>query len=56
MATNVYYKGTLISIEDWDYETSRPVDKPVEKKKVSKKEPDEVIVELPPEVQPVTEE
>lgn len=50
MTKNVYYEGKLIPVKDWDYETKRP------KAKVSKKEPVEVIVELPLEVQPVTEE
>ena len=50
MAKNVYYEGKLIPAKDWDYDKNKP------KAKVSKKEPVEVIVELPPEVQPVTEE
>lgn len=50
MAKNVYYEGKLIPVKDWDYDNNRP------KEKVSKKEPVEAIVELPPEVQPVTEE
>lgn len=51
MAKNVYYQGKLIPVKDWDYETKRP-----KVKEVKKKEPVEVIVELPLEVQPVTEE
>lgn len=50
MAKNVYYEGKLIPVKDWDYEKKKP------KAKVSKKEPVEAIVELPLEVQPVTEE
>lgn len=50
MAKNVYYQGKLIPVKDWDYDNNRP------KEKVSKKEPVEAIVELPLEVQPVTEE
>lgn len=51
MAKNVYHEGKLIPAKDWDYELKRP-----KAKEVKKKEPVEVIVELPPEVQPVTEE
>lgn len=47
---NVYYQGKLIPVKDWDYDTKKP------KAKVSKKEPVEVIVELPPEVQPSLED
>jgi len=47
---NVYYQGNLIPVKDWDFDTKKP------KVKVSKKEPVEVSVELPQEVQPVTEE
>jgi hypothetical protein len=46
----VYYNGELIPQKDWDYDKKRP------KAKISKKEPVEAIVELPLEVQPVTEE
>jgi len=54
MAKNVYYDGKLIPVKDWDYVTKRP-----KVKEVKKKEPEvieEVSVELPQEVQPVTEE
>lgn len=47
---NVYYDGKLIPVKDWDFDKKKP------KAKLSKKETVEVIVELPQEVQPVTEE
>ena len=51
MIKNVYYDGKLIPAKDWDYDLKKP-----KVKEVKKKEPEEAIVELPPEVQPVTEE
>lgn len=48
MTDKVYYNGKLIPAKDWDYNKKKP--------KVKKKEPVEVSVELPQEVQPVTEE
>lgn len=51
MAKNVYYEGKLIPVKDWDYDLKKP-----KAKEVKKKEPVEAIVELPLEVQPVTEE
>jgi len=51
MAKNVYYEGKLIPAKDWDYDKKKP-----KAKEVKKKEPVEVSVELPQEVQPVTEE
>lgn len=48
MAKNVYYKGKLIPVKDWDYDTKRP--------KVSKKESKTITVELIPEVQPSLED
>jgi hypothetical protein len=50
MIKNVYYEGELIPVKDWDYDTKKP------KAKVSKKEPAEVTVELPLEVQPSLED
>ncbi len=47
---NVYYEGKLIPVKDWNFDTKKP------KAKASKKEPAEAIVELPLEVQPITEE
>jgi hypothetical protein len=51
MAKNIYYNGKLIPVKDWDYATSRP-----KVKDVKKKEPVEVSVELPQEVDLATEE
>lgn len=51
MAKNVYYKGKLIPVKDWDYETKRP-----KVKEVKKKESVEITVELLPEVQPSLED
>ena len=51
MAKNVYHNGKLIPAKDWDYDLKKP-----KAKEVKKKEPIEVSVELPQEVQPVTEE
>lgn len=51
MTKNVYYNGELIPVKDWDYDLKKP-----KAKNVKKKEPVEVSVELPQEVQPVTEE
>jgi len=51
MSKNVYYKGKLIPIKDWDYATKRP-----KVKQVKEKEPVEVKVELLPEVQPSLED
>lgn len=36
MAKNVYYKGELIPVKDWDYETKRPK---VKEPKPKKQEP-----------------
>lgn len=51
MIKNIYYKGKLIPVKDWDFDKKKP-----KAKEVKKKEPKEVSVELPQEVQPVTEE
>jgi hypothetical protein len=48
MAKNVYYQGKLIPAKDWDYDAKRP--------KIKKKEPIEVVAELPSEVADSPEE
>lgn len=47
----VYHEGKLIPAKDWDYDLKKP-----KVKEIKKKEPVEVSVEIPLEVQPVTEE
>lgn len=51
MAKNVYYQGKLIPAKDWDYDAKRP-----KEKELKKKEPVEVVTELPSEVADSTEE
>lgn len=65
MSKNVYYEGKLIPVKDWDYDKKRPKSKKetkmpkvlnVDVVENIEKEPIEVSVEIPQEVQPVTEE
>jgi hypothetical protein len=43
---NVYYKGKLIPVKDWDFETRRPKEKIAKAKKAS----EDVVAEPTPEV------
>lgn len=43
---NIYYKGKLIPVKDWDFETRRPKEKSIKVKKAS----EDVVVEPTPEV------